>query len=238
MNNRIDGRQPDQMRPISIERGYMKHAEGSAFIKMGNTHVICTASIEERVPPFLVGKQSGWITSEYAMLPRSTHTRSQRETHGAKGRTMEIQRLIGRALRAVVDLTKLGERTLWIDCDVIQADGGTRTASISGAYVAVMDAIAHLKNKKKIAENPIRDSVAAISVGIINGIPMLDLCYHEDSTAEVDMNIVMTGAGNFVEVQGTAEGDPFNFEQMQQMIDLAKRGIGQITQTQQDVLSA
>ncbi len=238
MNNRIDGRQPDQMRPISIERGYMKHAEGSAFIKMGNTHVICTASIEERVPPFLVGKQSGWITSEYAMLPRSTHSRSQRETHGAKGRTMEIQRLIGRALRAVVDLTKLGERTLWIDCDVIQADGGTRTASISGSYVAVMDAIAHLKNKKKITQNPIRDSVAAISVGIINGIPMLDLCYHEDSTAEVDMNIVMTGAGNFVEVQGTAEGDPFNFDQMQQMIDLAKRGIGQITQTQQAVLSA
>lgn len=237
MSTRTDGRQPDQLRPISIERGYMKHAEGSALIKMGDTHVICTASIEERVPPFLFNKKSGWITSEYAMLPRSTHSRSQRETRGNKGRTMEIQRLIGRALRAVVDLSKLGERTLWIDCDVIQADGGTRTASISGAYVAVMDAVAFLKDKGKITENPIKDSIAAISVGIINGTPMLDLCYTEDSTAEVDMNIVMTGAGNFVEVQGTAEGDPFNFDQMQQMIELAKHGIGQITQIQQSTLS-
>jgi len=237
MSNRPDGRQPDELRPIAIERGYMRHAEGSALIKMGNTHVICTASVEERVPHFLVGKQSGWITSEYAMLPRSTHTRSQRETHGLKGRTQEIQRLIGRALRAVIDLKSLGERTLWIDCDVIQADGGTRTAAISGAYVAVSDAIAHLKNKGKLKAPPILDSVAAVSAGIVNGIPVLDLCYAEDSNAEVDMNIVMTGAGKFVEVQGTAEGKPFDCDQMQHIIDLARTGIAQIVALQQDVLS-
>lgn len=237
MSQRNDGRQPDQLRPLSIERGFMKHAEGSALIKMGDTHVICTASVEERVPHFLVGKHSGWITAEYAMLPRSTHTRSQRETHGAKGRTQEIQRLIGRSLRAVIDLKKLGERTLWIDCDVLQADGGTRTASISGAYVAVADAIAKLTEKNKIKESPLGNSVGAISVGIIKDTPMLDLCYSEDSTAEVDMNVVMTGDGNFVEVQGTAEGDPFNFEKMQQMIALAQKGIAEISQQQQNVLS-
>jgi ribonuclease PH len=234
---RTDGRQPDQLRPLSIERGFMKHAEGSALIKMGDTHVICTASVEERVPPFLIGKQQGWITSEYAMLPRSTHTRSQRETRGAKGRTQEIQRLIGRALRAVVDLKQLGERTLWIDCDVLQADGGTRTASISGAYVAVADAIAQLKNNGKITTDPLRNSIAAISVGILQNTPILDLCYTEDSTAEVDMNIVMTGDGNFVEVQGTAEGDPFNFEQMQQMIGLAQKGISEITAYQKSIIN-
>lgn len=235
---RVDGRQPDQLRPLSIERGFMKHAEGSALIKMGDTHVICTASVEERVPPFLVGKQQGWITSEYAMLPRSTHTRSQRETRGAKGRTQEIQRLIGRALRAVVDLKALGERTLWIDCDVLQADGGTRTASISGAYVAVADAIAKLKSNKKIDTDPLNNSIAAISVGILEDTPILDLCYAEDSTAEVDMNIVMTGDGNFVEVQGTAEGDPFNFDQMQKMIGLAQKGISEITAYQKEILSS
>lgn len=234
---REDGRQPDQLRPLSIERGFMQHAEGSALIKMGNTHVICTASIEERVPPFLVGKQQGWVTSEYAMLPRATHTRSQRETRGAKGRTQEIQRLIGRALRAVVDLKKLGERTLWIDCDVLQADGGTRTASISGAYVAVADAIAHLKDQGKIDTEPLINSIAAISVGILKDTPILDLCYSEDSNAEVDMNIVMTGDGNFVEVQGTAEGDPFNFDQMQQMIALAQKGTAEITAYQKDLLT-
>ena len=237
MSTRPDGRQPNELRPIAIERGYMKHAEGSALIKMGDTHVICTASIEERVPHFLVGKQSGWITSEYAMLPRATHTRSQRETHGSKGRTQEIQRLIGRALRAVIDIKSLGERTLWIDCDVIQADGGTRTAAISGAYIAVSDAIAHLQARGKLKAQPILDSVAAVSAGIVNGIPLLDLCYAEDSKAEVDMNIVMTGAGKFVEVQGTAEGKPFDFDQMQHIIDLARTGIAQIAARQQDALS-
>ena len=236
MNQRMDGRRPDQLRPVSIERGFMKHAEGSALIKMGDTHVICTASVENRVPHFLVGKNTGWITSEYAMLPRSTHTRSERETRGTKGRTQEIQRLIGRALRAVIDLKKLGARTLWIDCDVLQADGGTRTASISGAYVAVVDAINKLKNKGSITENPLGDSVGAVSVGIIGNTPMLDLCYAEDATAEVDMNIVMTGQGNFVEVQGTAEGNPFTFDQMQHLITLAQKGISEIAQLQQDVL--
>ena len=237
MSQRIDGRRPDQLRPVSIERGFMKHAEGSALIKMGDTHVICTASVEDRVPHFLVGKNTGWITAEYAMLPRSTHTRSERETRGNKGRTQEIQRLIGRALRAVIDLKKLGARTLWIDCDVLQADGGTRTASISGAYVAVVDAIDKLKNENSITENPLGDSVAAVSVGIIGNTPMLDLCYAEDATAEVDMNIVMTGQGNFVEVQGTAEGKPFTCDQMQHMIALTRKGISEITQLQQDVLA-
>ena len=237
MNQRIDGRHPDQLRPVSIERGFMKHAEGSAMIKIGDTHVICTASVEDRVPHFLVGKNTGWITAEYAMLPRSTHTRSERETRGTKGRTQEIQRLIGRVLRAVINLKKLGARTLWIDCDVLQADGGTRTASISGAYVAVVDAINKLKNKGSITENPLGDSVAAVSVGIIGNTPMLDLCYAEDATAEVDMNIVMTGQGNFVEVQGTAEGKPFTLDQMQHLITLAQKGISEITQLQQDVLA-
>ena len=237
MSQRIDGRRPDQLRPVSIERGFMKHAEGSALIKMGDTHVICTASVENRVPHFLVGKNTGWITAEYAMLPRSTHTRSERETRGTKGRTQEIQRLIGRALRAVIDLKKLGSRTLWIDCDVLQADGGTRTASISGAYVAVVDAIDKLKNEDRITKNPLGDSVAAVSVGIIGNTPMLDLCYAEDATAEVDMNIVMTGQGNFVEVQGTAEGNPFTFDQMQHLIALGQKGISDITQLQRDVLA-
>ena len=237
MSQRIDGRRPDQLRPVSIERGFMKHAEGSALIKMGDTHVICTASVENRVPHFLVGKNTGWITAEYAMLPRSTHTRSERETRGTKGRTQEIQRLIGRALRAVIDLKKLGSRTLWIDCDVLQADGGTRTASISGAYVAVVDAIDKLKNEASITKNPLGDSVAAVSVGIIGNTPMLDLCYAEDATAEVDMNIVMTGQGNFVEVQGTAEGTPFTLDQMQHLIALGQKGISEVTQLQQDVMA-
>ena len=236
MSQRVDGRRPDQLRPVSIERGFMKHAEGSALIKMGDTHVICTASVENRVPHFLRGKDTGWITAEYAMLPRSTHTRIQRETQGPKGRTQEIQRLIGRALRAVIDLDKLGARTLWIDCDVLQADGGTRTASISGAYVAVVDAIEKLKNEGEIEEDPLGDSVAAVSVGIIDNTPMLDLCYAEDATAEVDMNIVMTGQGNFVEVQGTAEGNPFTLDQMQHLIALAQKGISEIAQLQRDVL--
>ena len=236
MSQRVDGRRPDQLRPVSIERGFMQHAEGSALIKMGDTHVICTASVENRVPHFLRGTDTGWITAEYAMLPRSTHTRSQRETQGPKGRTQEIQRLIGRALRAVIDLEKLGTHTLWIDCDVLQADGGTRTASISGAYVAVVDAINTLKNEGEIEEDPLGDSVAAVSVGIIDNTPMLDLCYAEDATAEVDMNIVMTGQGDFVEVQGTAEGNPFTLDQMQHLIALGQKGISEIAQLQRDVL--
>ena len=236
MSQRVDGRRPDQLRPVSIERGFMQHAEGSALIKMGDTHVICTASVENRVPHFLRGTDTGWITAEYAMLPRATHTRSQRETQGPKGRTQEIQRLIGRALRAVIDLEKLGTHTLWIDCDVLQADGGTRTASISGAYVAVVDAIEKLKNEGEIEEDPLGDSVAAVSVGIIDNTPMLDLCYAEDVNAEVDMNIVMTGQGDFVEVQGTAEGNPFTLDQMQHLIALGQKGISEIAQLQQDVL--
>ncbi len=232
MTERADGRKPDELRPLTITTGYMKHAEGSALIEMGDTHVICTASVEERVPPFLHGKKQGWITAEYAMLPRSTHTRTQRETRGARGRTQEIQRLIGRALRGVFDLKKLGERTFWIDCDVISADGGTRTASISGAYVAVLHAIATLKEKGSIKDDPTLDAIAAISVGIVDGTPYLDLCYAEDSTAEVDMNIVMTGSGKFVEVQGTAEGHPFTSDQMNDMLALAKKGIDEITTAQ------
>ncbi len=237
MSQRPDGRKPDELRPIQITRGFMVHAEGSALIEMGETRIICTASVEERVPRFLYGKKSGWLTAEYAMLPRATHTRGQRETRGTKGRTQEIQRLIGRALRAVVDLKKLGERTLWIDCDVIHADGGTRTASISGAYVAVADAIAHLLKKGKIEENPLLTSVAAVSVGIIGDLPVLDLCYAEDSAAEVDMNVVMTGQDGFVELQGTAEGDPFSQDQMLDMVALARAGTRQITDIQNSVLS-
>ena len=232
MIERVDGRAPDVLRPLKITPGYMKNAEGSVLIEMGDTHVICTASVEERVPPFLHGKKQGWITAEYAMLPRSTHTRTQRETRGVKGRTQEIQRLIGRALRGVFDLKKLGERTFWIDCDVISADGGTRTASISGAYVAVLHAIAKLQTSGRIKEDPRLDAIAAISVGIVEGTPCLDLCYSEDSTAEVDMNIVMTGSGKFVEVQGTAEGHPFTSDQMNEMLVLAKKGIDEITVAQ------
>ncbi len=233
---RPDGRRSDELRPTRITRGFMKHAEGSALIEMGETRVICTASVENRVPPFLVGKRTGWLTAEYAMLPRSTQTRSQRETRGTRGRTQEIQRLIGRTLRAVVDLDKLGVRTLWIDCDVIQADGGTRTAAISGAYVAVADALAHLLKRKQIGENLLRDSVAAVSVGIVHSQPVLDLCYAEDASAEVDMNVVMTGSGKFLELQGTAEGQPFSRKQMDAMLVLARAGIQQIRAIQDDVL--
>jgi len=237
MAQRPDGRKPDELRPIKIVRGFMKHAEGSALIEMGETKVICTVSIENRVPPFLYGKASGWMTAEYAMLPRSTHTRTLRETRGIKGRTQEIQRLIGRALRATVNLKKLGERTLWIDCDVLQADGGTRTAAISGAYVAVADAVADMLKKKQIKESPLISSVAAVSVGILDAQPFLDLCYVEDASAEVDMNIVMTGKGKFVEVQGTAEGGAFSQAQMGEMMALAKKGIEQITDSQTAALS-
>lgn len=239
--SRIDGRRADQLRPVRIVRNYIKHAEGSVLIEFGDTIVICTASIEERQPRFMVEQQlkgEGWITAEYAMLPRATAIRTQREaTRGAQGgRTQEIQRLIGRSLRAVVDRKLLGERTIWIDCDVIQADGGTRTASITGGSVALSDACARLKEQGLIKENPIVDFVAATSVGIINGERMLDLCYVEDSEAEVDMNVVMTGRGKFVEIQGTAEANPFTKEDSVALIDLAASGIRQLIALQQKLI--
>ena len=212
MIHRHDGRAPDSLRPVSITRGYTKHAEGSVLIEFGDTKVLCTASVLDKVPPHKKGSGEGWVTAEYGMLPRSTHTRSDREAARGKqtGRTQEIQRLIGRALRSVVDLRKLGERTIHIDCDVIQADGGTRTASITGAYVALADAVAWLIAQGKLSNSPIIDSVAAISVGVVEGVPLLDLDYSEDSNCDTDMNVVMTGQGGFVEIQGTAEGVPFS----------------------------
>ena len=234
---RVDGRELDQLRDIQITPGFMAHAEGSVLIKMGETHVICTASVEERVPHFLMGKGQGWITAEYSMLPRATHTRTKRETNGPKGRTQEIQRLIGRAIRGISNLKNVGERTLWIDCDVISADGGTRTASISGAYIAVALALNTLEKRKKLKGPVLRDSLAAISVGIVNGEACLDLCYKEDSTAEVDMNVVMTGDGRYVELQGTAEGDPFDQGQMQSMLALATKGIEEITVIQKQTIA-
>ncbi len=223
-------RKLDQLRTIRITRQYTKHAEGSVLIECGDTKVICTASVEERVPPHKKGSGEGWVTAEYGMLPRATGERMSREAAKGKqsGRTQEIQRLIGRSLRAVVDLQKLGERTIQIDCDVIQADGGTRTASITGAYVALHDAIGTLMEKKLIAESPLRDYVAAISVGVYQGTPVLDLDYLEDSGCDTDMNVVMTGSGGFVEIQGTAEGAPFLRDEMQAMLDLAQAGIAQL----------
>lgn len=237
---RSDGRKRDEMRNVRITRGYLKHPEGSVLIEVGDTKVICTATIEESVPPFLRNQGVGWVTAEYAMLPRSTHSRSQREASRGKvgGRTHEIQRLIGRSLRSVTDMAKLGERTIWIDCDVIQADGGTRTASITGSYVALYDALSRLKNEKVIDEVPLTDSLAAISVGIINGEACLDLNYEEDSSAEVDMNFVMTGSGKYVEVQGTAEEKPFGRETMEMMTDLAAQGIKELTEIQKKVLES
>ena len=238
MAYRSDNRAPEQMRPVKIEPDFIAMAEGSALIEVGNTRVICTASVEEVVPSFLRNTGKGWITSEYGMLPRSTLTRSARDvTKGrASGRTHEIQRLIGRSLRAVADLTKLGERTIWIDCDVIQADGGTRTASISGAFVALGLAVERLMEAGTLSVSPVRDFVAATSVGIVNGAILLDLAYEEDSRAEVDMNFVMTGAGNLVEVQATAEAKPFTDDQLQQMIALAKRGVQDLIAKQRSIL--
>ena len=232
-------RQPDQLRSIRITRHYTKHAEGSVLIECGDTKVICTASVEERVPPHKKGSGEGWVTAEYGMLPRSTGERMSREAAKGKqsGRTQEIQRLIGRSLRSVVDLSKLGERTVQIDCDVIQADGGTRTASITGAFVALHDAVSRLINKGLIKENPLRDFVAAISVGVYNGVPVLDLDYAEDFACDTDMNVVMTGSGNFVEVQGTAEGHAFNRNEMNAMLDLAQNGIAQLIEMQKTALA-
>ncbi len=232
-------RQANQLREIRITRHYTKHAEGSVLIECGDTKVICTASVEERVPPHKKGSGEGWVTAEYGMLPRSTGSRMQREAARGKqsGRTQEIQRLIGRSLRAVVDLAKLGERTLQIDCDVIQADGGTRTASITGAYVALHDAITGLMGKGLLPDNPLKDSIAAISVGIYNGVPVLDLDYIEDSACDTDMNVVMLGSGQFVEVQGTAEGAAFTRAEMDELLELAQNGIRELSARQRAALA-
>jgi len=237
---RADGRKRNEMRDVKITRGYLKHPEGSVLIEVGDTKVICTATVDEGVPPFLRNKGLGWVTAEYSMLPRSTHSRSQREASRGKvgGRTHEIQRLIGRSLRSVTNMEKLGERTVWIDCDVIQADGGTRTASITGSYVALYDALNKLKNEGLIDEIPLTDSLAAISVGFVDGEASLDLNYKEDSSAEVDMNFVMTGSGKYVEVQGTAEEAPFGREEMERMTDLAAKGIKELTEIQKKVLES
>ncbi|HEX4842491.1 MAG TPA: ribonuclease PH [Limnobacter sp.] len=239
-NTRPDGRQPDALRPISIERGYTKHAEGSVMVRFGDTHVLCTCSVEDKVPGFLKGQNQGWLTAEYGMLPRSTHSRMDREAAKGKqsGRTQEIQRLIGRALRAAVDLQKLGERTLKIDCDVIQADGGTRTASITGAMVAVADAVGKLLASGELAESPIKQFVAAVSVGVVNGQVVLDLNYDEDSNCETDLNVVMTEAGGFVEVQGTAEGEAFSRLELDGMLNSAAAGIEQLVALQKQALKA
>jgi ribonuclease PH len=232
-------RRPDELRPVRITRHFTCHAEGSVLVEFGATRVLCTASIEDSVPPFLRGKGQGWLTAEYGMLPRSTHTRSAREAAKGKqsGRTQEIQRLIGRSLRAVVDLAALGERQIIIDCDVLQADGGTRTAAITGACVAVHDAIATLLARGKLAASPLRDFVAAVSVGMHRGQPVLDLDYAEDSDCDTDMNVVMTGAGGFVEVQGTAEGSPFSRAELNALLALAEGGIGQLIAAQKAAIA-
>jgi len=235
---RVDGRKVNEIRRVKIIRNFIKHAEGSALIEVGDTRVICTATVEETVPPFLRGKGEGWVTAEYSMIPRSARSRIVREASRGKigGRTHEIQRLIGRALRTVVDLKSLGERTVWIDCDVIQADGGTRTASITGACVALCDALYHMKREKMITDIPLRDLVAATSVGIVNGRILLDLNYEEDSKADVDMNVVMTGSGKFIEIQGTAERVPFSKEDSDSLIKLATKGIRELIKIQKQVV--
>jgi len=237
-NQRQDGRKADQLRPITFQRQFTRYAEGSVLICCGETKVLCNASVEERVPPFMRGQGRGWVTAEYSMLPRATHTRSMREAAKGKisGRTQEIQRLIGRSLRAVTDLGAIGEITVQIDCDVLQADGGTRTASITGAYVALYDALNGLVHQGKLKELPLKDSVAAISVGIVGTKPLLDLNYGEDSNAEVDMNFVITGSGKFVEVQGTAEEEPFSLEELDALRNLALKGCSQLTELQQQAL--
>ena len=234
---RADGRKADELRRIKITRNYIKTAEGSVLIEMGDTRVICTATVENSVPPFLRGKGTGWVTAEYAMLPRSSGQRIQRERSKVGGRTHEIQRLIGRSLRSIVDMQALGERSVLIDCDVIEADGGTRTASITGAYIALVDALRHVKNQRLIEAVPVIDYLAAISVGIVDGKPMLDLCYTEDSSAEVDMNLVMTGKGRIVEVQGTAEGEPFSREELDKLLALGEKGIRALVKIQKEILA-
>ena len=238
---REDGRKTDQMRPVTISRDYIKHAEGAVLISTGDTKVICTASVDERQPRFMRDqniRNRGWVTAEYSMLPRSTSQRMQREASQGRlgGRTQEIQRLIGRSLRAAIDLDALGERTIWLDCDVIQADGGTRTAAITGAFVALWDACKCLQDQGKIKALPIVENIAATSVGIIDGTPMLDLCYSEDSAADVDMNVVMTGSGKFIEIQGTAEHNPFSREESDQLLDLSVSGIQQLIHLQNKMM--
>ncbi|PID45601.1 MAG: ribonuclease PH [Proteobacteria bacterium] len=235
---RPSGRATDEMRQVTFTRNYTCHAEGSVLVEFGNTKVICTATIEESVPGWMRGKGRGWVTAEYGMLPRSTHSRMRREAAGGKqsGRTQEIQRLIGRSLRAVVDMEALGERQVIVDCDVIQADGGTRTASITGAYVAMYDAISNMMEKRKLKRNPIHGQLASISVGIYDGVPVLDLDYPEDSNAETDMNLVMNSAGHFIEIQGTAEGHAFTRTEMNDMLALAEKGINELMAAQSAVL--
>jgi len=235
---RVSGRRPDELRPVRIQRRFTKHAEGSVLVEFGDTRVLCTASVEERVPPFLKDTGRGWVTAEYGMLPRSTNTRTEREAARGKqsGRTQEIQRLIGRSLRAVVDLSLLGQRTVQVDCDVLQADGGTRTAAITGAFVALHDALSFLKEKGLIQAWPLRDHVAAVSVGMAGGTALLDLDYGEDSSCGCDMNVVMTGSGRFVEVQGTAEGEAFSRAELDRLLDLAARGIAELVQHQKKSL--
>ena len=236
---RIGGRKDEEMRPVTITRGYLKSAEGSALIEVGDTKVLCAASVEERVPPFLRDSGQGWITAEYGLLPRSTTTRTSREATAGRvsGRTSEIQRMVGRSLRGIADLKKLGERTIVIDCDVIQADGGTRAAAVTGGFVALADSLYLLKEQGKFKEDPLLDYVAAVSVGTVEGRILLDLAYAEDSIAEVDMNVVMTGSGRFVEVQGTAEESPFSREQLTGMLDVAARGIRELIHLQQRLLA-
>lgn len=233
---RADGRKADELRKLRITRKYIKSAEGSVLIEMGDTKVICTATIDDAVPPFLRGRGTGWVTAEYAMLPRSSAQRIQRERSKVGGRTYEIQRLIGRSLRSVVDMKDLGERTVLIDCDVIQADGGTRTASITGAYIALVDALRQVKKQGLVKSIPVTDFLAAVSVGIVDGKPMLDLCYSEDSSAEVDMNLVMTGRGRIVEVQGTAEGNPFTRAELGKLLALGEKGIRALVRKQKEML--
>ena len=235
---RPSGRAPDALRPVTIQRRYTRHAEGSVLVAFGDTRVLCTASVEERVPPFLRGKGEGWVTAEYGMLPRATHTRSGREASSGKqgGRTLEIQRLIGRALRAVVDRRALGERTITLDCDVLQADGGTRTAAITGAYVALVDAVRWLRAKKQVTREPIHGQVAAVSVGVWRGVPVLDLDYAEDAECETDMNVVMNDALAFIELQGTAEGHAFRRHELDAMLVLAGHGVAQLLAAQRAAL--
>jgi ribonuclease PH len=233
---RVDGRGNLDLRPVHLERGFMKFADGSCLITMGDTRVICTVTVEDRVPPFLKGMGTGWVTSEYAMIPRSGRERNQREGLKPAGRTMEIQRLVGRSLRAVVDMKALGERTLMVDCDVLGADGGTRCASITGAYVALAEALARMRAANQLKRNPLTEAVAAVSVGLVDGAEMLDLCYEEDSRAAVDMNVVMTGGGKYIEVQGTAEGVPYDRARLNRLLDVAQIGIDVLLAKQREAL--
>ena len=235
---RPDGRRCDEMREVKITRNFIETAEGSVLMELGRTRVICTASIEDKVPPFLKDQNRGWVTAEYSMLPRATQTRTFRESTAGRigGRTHEIQRLIGRSLRSVVALDMIAQKTFWIDCDVIQADGGTRTAAITGAFISLHDAVTYAVGKGIIPQNPIKDYLAAVSVGVIHGEPSLDLCYKEDSTADVDMNVVMTGSGHLVEIQGTAEGSPFSIAALDDLLKLSKAGIDRLISIQAEIL--